>query len=178
MFDGYGIFFFKKNKIYLGEWKLNKKNGYGEYIFDDKLYIGNYNMDLREGFGINYLKGEDILYIGFWKNNKRSGFGKIFSGNKMKYGLWPEQNEENKKAQWFKNEKDAFDYFKKNEFYDKYKKFFELNKDEIIKPYEDFFKDDFIVPCIFSDNLKQKNYFFAIFISYWVIKCNYFCINY
>ena len=111
-------------------------------------------MDLRDGFGINYFKDEDMLYIGFWKNNKRSGFGKIFNGNKMKYGLWPEQNEENKKTQWFKNEKDAIEHLKKNDLYYKYQKYFEINKDEIIKSYEDFFKDDFIEPCTLSDNLR------------------------
>ena len=156
MFDGYGIYFFKKNKIYLGEWKSNKKHGYGEYIIDDKLYIGNFSMDERDGFGINYLKGEDKLFIGFWKKNKRCGFGKIFSGNKIKYGIWQEQNEENKKTQWFKNDLDAMDFFKKSEFYDKYNKFFEFSKEELINTYDIFFKDDFILPCNLNEKLKEE----------------------
>jgi hypothetical protein len=155
MFDGYGIYFFKKNKIYMGEWKSNKKHGYGEYIVDDKLYIGNYYMDSRDGFGINYLKGEDKLFIGFWKNNKRCGFGKIFNGNKFKYGIWPNPDDENKKTEWFKNDLEAMEYFKKNEFYEKYKKFFELNKDELINMYDVYFKDDFISPCNLSESLKE-----------------------
>ena len=155
MFDGYGIYFYKKNKIYLGEWKNNKKNGYGEFILDDKLYIGNYLNDLRCGFGINYLKNEDKIYIGFWKNNKRCGFGKIFSENKFKYGIWPEINEENKKTQWFNNEQDAMEYLNKSEFGNKYKKFFECDKDELIKSYEIYFKEDFVDLCFLSDNLKK-----------------------
>jgi len=150
MFDGYGIYFFKKNRIYLGEWKNNKKHGYGEYIIDDKLYIGEYNMDLRDGFGINYFKSEDKLYIGFWKNNKRCGFGKIYNQKKMRYGLWFEQNDENKKTKFFGNEQEAMDYLKQNGLYDKYKKFFECSKDELIKSYDEYFKEDFIQPNILS----------------------------
>ena len=150
MFDGYGIYFYKKNKIYLGQWKNNKKDGYGEYILDDKLYIGNYSNDLRCGFGINYFKNDGKIYIGFWKNNKRCGFGKIFNENKFKYGIWPEPNSENKKTQWFNNDQDAMDYLNKTQFCYKYKKFFECDKDELIKSYDIFFKEDFVQLCVLS----------------------------
>lgn len=148
MFNGYGIYFYNKNKIYSGQWKNNKKHGYGEYILKDKLYIGFYNLDSREGFGINYFKEENKLYIGFWKNNKRCGFGKIYNEKKMKYGLW--STEENKKPQWFKNDSDAIDYLKKNGLYDKYKTYFECNKDELINSFNDYYKNDFILPCDIS----------------------------
>ena len=107
-------------------------------------------MDLRDGFGINYFKSEDKLYIGFWKNNKRCGFGKIYNQKKMRYGLWFEQNDENKKTKFFGNEQEAMDYLKQNGLYDKYKKFFECSKDELIKSYDEYFKEDFIQPNILS----------------------------
>ena len=112
-------------------------------------------MDMRDGFGINYFKKENKLFIGFWKNNRRCGFGKIFSGNKIKYGIWQEHNDKNKKTEWFKNDLEAMDYFKKNEFYDTYKKFFEIGKDELINTYDNYFKDDFILPCNLSEKLKE-----------------------
>ena len=118
-----------------------KANADGVKLFTD---------DLRDGFGINYFKSEDKLYIGFWKNNKRCGFGKIYNQKKMRYGLWFEQNDENKKTKFFGNEQEAMDYLKQNGLYDKYKKFFECSKDELIKSYDEYFKEDFIQPNILS----------------------------
>ncbi len=84
MFEGFGIYFYNKNKIYLREWK---KNGYGEFICGEKIYVGYYLADQKDGFKISYWKKEDKLFIGFWKNNKKIGFGKIFHEKKIDWNL-------------------------------------------------------------------------------------------
>ena len=47
------------------------------------------------------------------------------------------------------------EYLNKSEFGNKYKKFFECDKDELIKSYEIYFKEDFVDLCFLSDNLKK-----------------------
>ena len=39
MREGYGIMYYTKEKIYIGEWKSDSKEGFGELIFKDKKYI-------------------------------------------------------------------------------------------------------------------------------------------
>jgi hypothetical protein len=152
MFEGYGIFFYNKSKIYLGEWKNNKKDGYGEFIMDDKLYIGYFSNDQKDGFGMCYWDKKDKLFIGFWKNNKIQGFGKIIHENKIKYGLWGEDNG-NKKVDLFNSNEEAYNYMKNNNDIESYKKYFEFSKEEIIGYYSEFYKDDFVSPCVLSEKL-------------------------
>ena len=150
MFEGYGIYYYNNNKIYLGEWKNNKKNGYGEFIFGDKLYVGYFLMDQKDGFGISYWKNNDKLYIGFWKNNKRNGFGKIVFGNKIKYGVWDNE----KKIEGFNNDEEAFNYLENNNLID-YRKYFEFDKEEIINYLDKYYEENFISPCIISELLRE-----------------------
>ena len=131
--------------IYMGEWKNNKKNGYGEFIIGDKLYIGYFTMDEKDGFGMNYSQKDDKLYIGFWKNNKRNGFGKIVFGNKIKYGVWDNE----KKIEGFNNDEEAFNYLENNNL-ESYRKIFEYSKEELIKYFDNFFNNEIFSPCELS----------------------------
>lgn len=64
-------------------------NGYGEFYWKDgKKYIGYYKNDKKEGFGVHFWTNPDRMYIGFWKDGKQDGVGKFIKHNKAKYGQW------------------------------------------------------------------------------------------
>jgi len=53
-------------------------HGFGLYSWPnaDKLYIGEYKHDLKDGYGI-YKMSKDKIYMGFWKNGKGHGLGTV-----------------------------------------------------------------------------------------------------
>lgn len=66
-------------------------NGYGEFYWKDgKIYVGHYINDKKHGFGIYYWPATEKIYIGMWKDAKQDGVGKQFNlkKNKAKYGIW------------------------------------------------------------------------------------------
>lgn len=66
-------------------------NGYGEFFWKDgKIYVGHYSRDKKHGFGIFYWPANEKIYIGFWKDGKQDGIGKMFNlkKKKEKYGQW------------------------------------------------------------------------------------------
>ncbi len=100
---------------------------------------------------MSYWKNKDKLFIGFWKNNKINGFGKIFQENKVRFGLWTDEKD-NKKIDWFNSDEEAYNYLENNNL-ENYKKLFEFSKDEIIRYYSNFYEDNFITPCVLSEEL-------------------------
>ena len=73
-------------------------DGVGLYRFGDekRLYLGEYEMNCKHGFGI--FKFGDQVYIGHWKNGKANGLMKVEkSGQNARYSIW----ENGKHLQWF-----------------------------------------------------------------------------
>lgn len=63
---------------YVGDWRDNKKQGYGTLTFDGGgVYKGWWDNDARDGYGDWYEieDGAKICYTGNWKSGKRHGFG-------------------------------------------------------------------------------------------------------
>ena len=118
--------YYTKEKIYVGEWKNNLKEGFGELLSKEKKYIGFFRKDKKEGFGILYLNKLNKAFMGFWKKGKQLGFGKLMTRNKRKYGIWSEDT----LANWFKSEEEAFDYLESNGLKN-YKTFFVFTLDDI-----------------------------------------------
>jgi hypothetical protein len=88
-FNYQGIYYFNDGKYYIGQWKNNTMNGYGEFNWrDGKKYLGYYQNDTKEGFGIYYWTNSKRFFVGFWKNGKQEGVGKIVNEKKVKYGFW------------------------------------------------------------------------------------------
>lgn len=96
----------------MGQWKFNSMHGYGEFFWKDgKKYIGSiflilkgyYVKDKKEGFGIYFWANPTRSYIGFWKDGKQDGVGKYVTQNKTKFGFW----ENGVRQKWYKTEKDA-----------------------------------------------------------------------
>ena len=55
--EGYGIYriyYFSDGDKYEGEWKNDKREGYGIYYSDRDKYEGEWKNDLKDGYGIYY----------------------------------------------------------------------------------------------------------------------------
>ncbi len=68
---------------YIGDWKNNKKEGYGIKVYDNKdKYEGNWKNGLRHGKGTYWVCiGKNKfrkLYTGDWYENKKEGLGIFF----------------------------------------------------------------------------------------------------
>lgn len=101
-------------------------HGYGEYHWsDERLYIGYWSNDKKEGFGIHIWANPDKFYIGFWKENKYNGFGCIMNSKMIKYGLW----ENGERIKWFNDYHDAFRKYNIIEI-NKYKLYFPKDLEE------------------------------------------------
>jgi hypothetical protein len=77
--EGNGKFKWPDGRVYMGEYKNDKKDGYGEFEWaDGRKYKGN------------------------WKNGKQHGEGEFFpsNGKNWKKGIW----ENGKRIKWIKEE--------------------------------------------------------------------------
>ncbi|MFD2742284.1 MULTISPECIES: PLD nuclease N-terminal domain-containing protein [Sphingobacterium] len=75
---------------YNGDWKENKRDGYGVYNWKDGVrYEGEFRQDKREGKGSYYWPSGE-RYVGQWKNNQRHGQGVLYDkdGNVSYDGNW------------------------------------------------------------------------------------------
>ena len=72
--------------IYHGDINNNKRNGYGEFKYNnDYLYLGEWKDDKREGdYGILFNEKNIKIYNGRWKNDAYEGNGILYSSeNKL-----------------------------------------------------------------------------------------------
>ena len=78
---------------YKGEYKNNKRHGYGRYIWKDKKsngqkYIGNWQEDKMHGKGTMFF-GNGDRYVGEFKNDQYNGEGTYYYSNGIKLeGIW------------------------------------------------------------------------------------------
>lgn len=86
--SGLGIYYFSDKRAYYGNWKSNMMNGFGEFHWKNKLYIGEYSNDKKEGFGIYFWYDPPKAYIGMWKGGKQNGIGKLMTSKQGKFGIW------------------------------------------------------------------------------------------
>ena len=87
---------------------------------DGTCYMGEYKDDKKHGYGI-YKWTDGRLYLGYWMKGKQHGLGIYKTATTtFKYGLW----EEGKRIEWFDDQqieeitnghKDFRQYFKKPE---------------------------------------------------------------
>lgn len=90
MKEGKGQYYYLNGDIYDGEWKYDKKHGYGVYTFLDKgsKYEGTWKEDKMDGKGVYYYKNGS-KYDGEWVTDKREGNGIFHYENGSKYdGEW------------------------------------------------------------------------------------------
>lgn len=76
---GKGTFIFSNKDTYVGEWRDNKREGYGIWTCaaTGDIYEGNWENDERNGKGIMNF-GNGGKYEGDWKHNAMNGFSFFF----------------------------------------------------------------------------------------------------
>ena len=95
---------------YSGDWKENKKHGYGIKIYDNKdKYEGYWENDLRNGKGTYWLCiGKNKyrkLYTGDWKNNQKEGHGiYVYKDGSCYDGEWKNSKRDGKGLMIYANE--------------------------------------------------------------------------
>ncbi len=91
--------------IYEGEFKNNKREGYGKYIWEDgEYYIGEYKNGLANGKGKIYYKNGSIKYEGDFVNDKFEGYGKyIWENGEYYIGEWKNGLKNGKGTIYYKN---------------------------------------------------------------------------
>lgn len=78
--DGYGEFTGIEER-YRGNWKDDKKNGFGKMIYSDStVYEGNWQDNMRHGKG-KYKWKSGLVYEGDWVNGDITGRGKYIWAN-------------------------------------------------------------------------------------------------
>ena len=70
--DGHGKFEWPDGRIYIGEYKEDKKDGEGEYEWPDgRKYKGSWKDGKQHGEGLFYIADKKIWKKGIWNNGKR-----------------------------------------------------------------------------------------------------------
>jgi len=78
---------------YIGDWKENKKNGFGiQHFGNGDKYEGDWEDNTRSGHGTLWvMEGKKLRreYTGRWVNDKKSGRGTMYFKNEDRYdGFW------------------------------------------------------------------------------------------
>jgi hypothetical protein len=111
---GFGIQFFENGDKYEGEWLDNKKHGYGTYWVKNekkklvRSFTGQFFADHKNGKGTMYFSNGD-RYDGHWENNEMSGFGRmVYSNGDVYVGHWA-NDERNGYGVFTKNNGDYYE---------------------------------------------------------------------
>lgn len=80
-----GVFTNTVGDSYSGQWRFDRKHGYGVEIWRSERseYRGHYFEGEREGYGVYYVNGK-IVYDGEWHRNLMHGRGKYMIPNSGK----------------------------------------------------------------------------------------------
>ena len=107
--QGKGIYYFSHKEIYGGDWKQDRFDGNGIYIYDNgDIYEGNLENGLKKGKG-NYYYSNGDKYEGDWAENQKNGFGIFSFSNQEKFeGSWV-NNEKNGAGVYYFSTGDKFE---------------------------------------------------------------------
>src|SRR5690606_30923060 len=106
---GKGKMIYASGNYYEGDWKFDKKSGYGDmnWLTTNEVYKGFWEENLQNGFGVHLwleesgkLKTMRNRYEGMWFNGLRSGFGTFYYSDGSRYD-----------GEWVNNQKEGFAVF-------------------------------------------------------------------
>jgi len=70
--DGHGKFEWPDGRIYIGDYKEDKKDGEGEYNWPDgRIYKGRWKNGKQHGEGLFFCVKKNVWKKGIWENGKR-----------------------------------------------------------------------------------------------------------
>jgi hypothetical protein len=106
--DPLGNKLWQTGQVYKGEWKNNKKHGYGIQVWSNgNKYEGDWANGLREGHGVFWLKKGGKLrkaYAGNWARGHKDGLGVQFYEDKGRYeGNWVNGMRQGRGTLFFEN---------------------------------------------------------------------------
>jgi len=86
---GYGTFTSSNGELYIGQWKMGKRDGRGMKLWEDgREYIGQWKVNRRSGYGMISWTNRDI-YIGEIQYGFQQGQGMLKCANGEQYtGEW------------------------------------------------------------------------------------------
>ena len=125
------------NEIYKGGYRIDHENvnfvreGYGREKRHECVYEGNWKNNKKEGYGKMYDK-ETLLYEGMWKNDVPEGEGSLYKADEMVFsGNWVGGVANKNEEEWkWKEEKGIFRYKAKKESVNKNKKSLKLRRSD------------------------------------------------
>ncbi|KAJ3104455.1 hypothetical protein HDU97_009240 [Phlyctochytrium planicorne] len=97
-------------KVFAGEWKNDRRHGFGTYYYEDgSYYEGKWEDDKKEGWGkMNYVDGS--VYEGEWHREMRHGQGIYLLPNGDRYeGMWLDDQKEGPGRFIFKTKRQAYE---------------------------------------------------------------------
>lgn len=130
---GFGTMNYKNGDKYYGEWKNDKKHGFGFFYKGTSLYCGEFYEGKKYGKGIEFDEN-GLFFTGHYKDDKRNGKGSLYFQNGEIHGTWfdndinnatfgrSDEDEKSKKKMFI--EKWRIMYQNHHAFFDKKKKIF------------------------------------------------------
>lgn len=106
---GHGKIVYASGNYYEGEWKFDKKSGFGEmrWLTSGEIYTGYWEENKQNGFGVHLwleepgkLKSLRNRYEGMWFNGTRNGYGTFYYSDGSRYD-----------GEWVNNQKEGFALF-------------------------------------------------------------------
>lgn len=78
--DGFGVELYRDKSYYIGDFRSGVREGYGRLIQKDCSYSGNWKDDKRDGWGEYVAKPSEkyAKYFGFFENDNFSKYGAFF----------------------------------------------------------------------------------------------------
>lgn len=82
--NGIGRIIYPDGAFYEGTFKEGIIHGYGKYSYQNYMYIGNWKNELKEGYGEEFYEN-GLNFKGYYSNDKKNGKGKLMWPNGRAY---------------------------------------------------------------------------------------------
>ena len=142
-----GILNFETGNSYIGHFKNNSFNGFGEFNWTSqvKSYAGYYKNDLKSGLGLYFSKSPFEIYFGFWSKGQKEGVALEVKDLKLYFSFW----KNGKRKETFLSKEEAVGYCNKV-FSNRNQYSLFLSKKNIEDDLKVFFNRRYDIACVSS----------------------------